>query len=282
MNLSKVYSTQETFEPENIVRAKVHGPMIFGTIMTDKLRDDEQTTADFKPSPPAKKIVDEDRRNSSEKEDQQTTAAPLTAENKRTVPAEAVAEPTPAQAKKAPVEPPPPPPPSPGVPVEEVEKMIAESYRKGLQEGMQQAEEDFGAATKSLLLICQQLDTLRETILKNSVGEMRDLVLVIAEKIIRHSVQGQNDTIIDTVEEAIHKAVRSDEFYIYVNPDDFETVASRSEELVSGLNGLNNIVVKRDKSIEHGGCRIESENCTVDATITSQLEIIGNHLKQQK
>ena len=283
MNLSKVYSTQETFEPEDIVRAKLKGPMIFGTIMADKLRNEEQQSNDFKPSPPAKKIEDEENQDSSEKREQQTAAAPAMPENKNPALGEAVAEPAPAQVKKAPVAPPPPPPPPPlpGVPVEEVEQMVAESYQRGLQEGMQQAEADFGSATKSLLLICQQLDTLRETILQNSVGEMRDLVLVIAEKIIRHSVQDQNSTIVETVEEAIHKAVRSDEFYIYVNPDDFETVASRSEELISGLNGLNNIVVKRDRSVERGGCRIESENCTVDATLASQLEIVGNHLKQR-
>lgn len=287
MNLSKVYSTQETFEPEDIVRAKIHGPMVFGSIMAEKLRNDEQQTTGFKPSPAPGKITAEEKSDPSEERERQPAAAPRIPEKKGTVStSEAVAEPAPAQVRKAaapaPAPAPAPPQPPAGVPLEEVERMVAESYRKGVQEGMQQAEGDFGAATKALLLICQQLDTLRETILQNSVGEMRDLVLVIAEKIIRHSVQGQNSTIIDTVEEAIHKAVKSDEFYIYVNPDDYESVASRSEELIAGLNGLNNIVVKKDKSIERGGCRIESENCTVDATLTSQLEIIGNQLKQQK
>lgn len=158
--------------------------------------------------------------------------------------------------------------------------MLAQARAEGVQEGMAKAEGDFGSAASSMLLICRQLEELRDTILKNSVGEIKDLVLAIAEKVIRHSVGEQKDTILRTVDEAIHKTVRSDEMYVFVNPDDYDFISEKATELVSGLSGLNNLIVKSDITVERGGCRIESDNCTVDASLLTQLDIIGQAIRK--
>ncbi len=160
-----------------------------------------------------------------------------------------------------------------------VEKMVEESFQRGVSEGLQRAETDYGSALQALLALCRQLDNLRETILANSIGEMQDLAIAIAGKIVRSSVLEQDSTIIETVEEAIHSAVRSDEFYVYVHPDDLAVVLEKSPDFIAGLNGLNNLVIKKDASIERGGCKVESENCTVDATIASQFDIIRERVK---
>ncbi len=170
---------------------------------------------------------------------------------------------------------------APGIDPLVVEEMVEEAFGRGIAEGQRRAEADYGSATVALLELCRQLDQFRETLLKNSFGEMQDLTLALAEKIIRASVLEQDATILATVEEALHSAVRSDEFYIYVNPEDFDTIQAKSADLVSGLSGLNNIVIKKDSTLERGGCKVESENCTVDATIASQFELIRDKIKER-
>ena len=165
-------------------------------------------------------------------------------------------------------------------PLPDIKKLQEDAFQAGVAEGLKQAEADFGSGTKALSQACEFLTGIRETILKNSKNEMIELVIALSEKIIRHSVTEQNQTILDTVEEAILQAVKSSEFYIYLHPDDMAIIQERSSELISRINGLENIVVKTDPSIEQGGCKIESDNCTVDATLLSQLEIIHNHIKQ--
>lgn len=158
------------------------------------------------------------------------------------------------------------------------EERIEEAYRKGLLEGEQKLEEDFGTALRALLSGCQQLETVRETLIINSRKEVLDFSLAIAERILRISVQEQDSTIIATIEEALQRAVKSDEFTIYIHPDDYETVMENASELVTGISGLNNIVVKKDITIEQGGTKIESANCTIDATIGSQFNVIREEL----
>jgi flagellar assembly protein FliH len=161
----------------------------------------------------------------------------------------------------------------------DLELLQEEAYNRGLQDGHARAEADYGSSAKALIMACQELNMLRETILNNSMEEMQNLVLIIAEKIIRHSVTEQNRTIIDTVKEAIRQAVKSDEFVVQVNPADLNIINTKSKEFIDSVNGLENIIVHSDPSIERGGCKIDSSTSTVDATLASQLQLIENALK---
>lgn len=173
---------------------------------------------------------------------------------------------------------PPPPqelPPTPSIDINEIRE---ESFNSGIAVGRKQAEEDFENGVQTLLCICNELDRLRETILQNSIGEMRELVLAIAEKIIRHSVEEQSETITATIIEAIHLAVKSDEFQIQLNPEDLACIEEKKSEIIDKISGLDNVVLKPDATLERGGCMIESTSCTIDASMASQLKVIRNSL----
>ncbi len=157
---------------------------------------------------------------------------------------------------------------------------IEEAYQKGLMAGQEKWEQDFGAAARTLLNTCQQLDTIRETIITNSSEELQNFALALAEKIVRISIREQDTTIIATIEEALQRAVKSDEFTVYINPEDYQVVAENAEQIIAGLLGLNKIVIKKDSRVERGGAKIESENCTIDATILSQFAVIREELKK--
>ncbi len=168
--------------------------------------------------------------------------------------------------------------PSPAPPqaeqVIDLEVIRENAFTAGVTAGRQHAEEDFENSTQTLIQICTELDRLRETILQNSAGEMKELVLAISEKIIRHSVEEQEETIVATIKDAIHLAVKSDAFQIQINPDDFKAVEARKKEIIDSISGLDNIVLKPDATVERGGCKLESTCCTVDATIASQIKVI--------
>jgi len=171
--------------------------------------------------------------------------------------------------------------PEPDVPAINIEQLQEEAFKAGMKEGLKQAEADFGSTLSALNQVCDELNVVRETILKNSKGEMIELILTLAEKIIRRSVTEQDETIIATLEDSIKQAVKSSEFYVYLHPDDMLTIEEKSQDFISGINGLENLVLKTDKTIERGGCRIESDNCTVDATISSQLEILKKQMREE-
>jgi len=167
-------------------------------------------------------------------------------------------------------------------PAIDLEQIREEAFTEGVVAGRRQADEDFGTCAGTLRAACDQLTRLHETILRNNTREMHVIAMEIAEKIIRHSIHEQSDTILATIEEAIRRAVKSEEFEIRVNPDDLEIIKQKKQELIEEISGLTNIVLKADKSIERGGCLLESVNCSVDATITSQLQLINEALQSDQ
>lgn len=169
----------------------------------------------------------------------------------------------------------------PPLEAEEIEAQIKNAFEEGVKKGIEKAEEDFGSATRSFATLCRQLDTVRETIIGNSTRELQEFALAIAERIIRTSLRDNDTTIIATIEEALQRAVKSDEFSIYIHPDDYDTVVAKSDDLIVGLSGLSNIVIKKDITVEKGGAKIESDNCTIDATIAGQFDVILDEMKKR-
>jgi len=163
----------------------------------------------------------------------------------------------------------------------EAQLQIDQAYLSGVEEGKSKVDEDYHSAISALVTICGQLDAVRETLINNSSKELQDFAVAIVERLLRISVTEQDDTIVATIEEALQRAVRSDEFTIYLNPDDYSSVESRSEEIISGLTGLNHIVLKKDVTVERGGAKLESENCLIDATVASQFQIIKEEIKKR-
>ncbi len=169
-------------------------------------------------------------------------------------------------------------PPAPADPEIDLDAIRNEAFASGVDIGRKEAEEDYENTTNTFLCICNELDKLRETILKNSTTEMKELVMDISEKIIRHSLTEQDETIISTIKEAIQLAVKSDEIQIQINPSDLQCIEKKKQEIIDSMSGLENIILQSDTTIDRGGCKLESSYCTVDATLTSQIKVIRDNV----
>lgn len=183
------------------------------------------------------------------------------------IPEEPIPEPTP-----------PPPPPPPVEPKFDQEAIRNEAFASGVVSGRKEALDDFENGINTLRSICNELDKLRETILQNSIPEMKELVLDISEKIIRHSIAEQEETITATILSAIKLAVQSDEIQIQIHPDDLKCIELKKQEIIDSISGLDNIALQSDPTIERGGCKLESSSCTVDATLSNQIKVIRDHV----
>jgi flagellar assembly protein FliH len=169
-------------------------------------------------------------------------------------------------------------PPPPVEPEYDLEAIRNEAFISGVDRGRKEAEEDFENGIDTFLSICNELDKLRETILNNSIPQMKELVMDISEKIIRHSITEQEETILATIRDAIQLAVQSDEIQIQVNPEDLKCIELKKQEIVDSISGLENIVLQSDATIERGGCKLESTSCTVDATLSNQIKVIRDNV----
>jgi flagellar assembly protein FliH len=253
MSLSRFYKNNNDFQAKSVLEnaVVVNDEPVWGSIVTEDITVPEENMADV-PT-----------------DSQQSSISPKKVE-------EPDSSPPPEQQVEPPIaEPVVPPQPETTIDIETIEQ---NAFLSGIEAGRKQAEDDFENSAQTLMCICQELDALRETILKNSVGEMKELVLAISEKIIRHSVTEQDKTIIATINDAINLAVKSDEFQIQLNPEDLAAVETKKKEIIDSISELENIVLKADPTIERGGCLLESTCCTVDASMIGQIKVVHDSI----
>ncbi len=272
MSLSKLYKENSDFKPAQLLdRSGNHSEPVWGSIVQEEVTP-HGNIPNYETEPKREETpVPEQEYDTRQQPEDAFAEAPDSVANE--------ASPTDEKGTDEP-EPVPEPLPEPAKPEMDIEKIREESFQSGLQTGRNQAEEDFDNGAQTFANLCRELDQLRETILKNSVDEMRELVLAIAEKIIRNSVQEQCETITSTIKDAIHLAVKSDEFQIQLNPDDLNCIEKQKTEIINQISGLNNIVLLPDSTIERGGCLIESSCCTVDASMASQIKLIRDSIME--
>lgn len=258
--MSKVIKNSGDFVPQRIVDKSQSQPTVWGEIVTEILPDSNEVTADQQ----VKSGVEVQH-------DMAETTSPVSDFSEPDPDGTHAPQADHHQGEQNAIQ--------QGYSQQELDSSCDDSFQQGVTEGLEQAKSDYGLSINALQSICDQLSSIRDTILKNSMDEMKELVLIISEKIIRNSLASQKETIFRTVEEAITKAVKSDEFIISVNADDYEVINEKSGNFIRSVSGLENIIVRVDDTIERGGCLIESSNCTVDATVASQLDLIGTALK---
>jgi len=260
MSLSKYYKDSSSFKRENLVQSN-------SPDQTGWQSKPTSPSAPFKPGAlkPPQEHPNTTQTATQEPDNRAKNASPAPLASKNQPTPDETPSPTPVDLNKY-------------VSLEEADAKALESFQQGLQEGTAKATEDFGSALKTLTTMCEQLDIIRETIIGNSRDELTEFALLIAEKIIRTSLKDQDHSIIATIQEALSRAVRSDEFTIFIHPDDYQTIADKSADFIASVSGLNNIVIKTDLTIEQGGAKIESENCIIDATVASQFATIRDEI----
>ncbi|WP_457573022.1 FliH/SctL family protein [Desulfolithobacter sp.] len=176
--------------------------------------------------------------------------------------------------------------PSPSAPVPppepvDVEKIRQEAYQQGQDDARQEMQLRFENSLKALAETCRQLDDLHGNLLNGSRGEVINVVIALTRKILGRELATRRDVIASTLEAALEAAIASDEYLITLHPDDLALAEEMHPSLVASIRGLNHIVFKTDPDITPGGCLIESNLCSVDATIESQLEAAREFLEEQ-
>jgi flagellar assembly protein FliH len=84
------------------------------------------------------------------------------------------------------------------------------------------------------------------------------------------------EIVADTISDLLAEAEDSSIFTVYLNPQDLEFMEKRAD-LDLNANGKH-LLIKPDRNLERGGCKLESEVQLLDASIETQFENLENFI----
>lgn len=169
---------------------------------------------------------------------------------------------------------------------EKIEYEIKVSQNRGYQDGYQiGVEKGKEEIIQSSVVILDRVEKIHEEMLKQKMAvleeneeELIELSFNLAQKIVKKEVLCDKDIIRKNLIEAVKKVPISKNLTIIVNWEDLEYIKEIKSKLFSEIHGVEKIDIIENKSIERGGCILETSMGTIDATINSQLEIVYEKL----
>jgi len=179
-------------------------------------------------------------------------------------------------------EPVPPPPPGTFITDEDLQRYQEESYQRGLQDGKNLAERGLLNVFKGLRTAAEDLQLLRERVLRDSEDDLLALSLAVARKVIVREVSQDRQIVLRLIRTALQNLNERDELTIRVNPDDHALLTTSQNDALKSELAAVRFVLKSDPTVEVGSCQVETERGTVDAGFEAQLEEIYRRLLEER
>ena len=164
-------------------------------------------------------------------------------------------------------------------------ELLQESYSKGYLDGQEEAKETLQYQIQSLQKWLQNFDSISQDLrsqYSKAVYYFEEslvlLAVMIAEHILEHEISESSDIVIEQTRKAITSAENDTIFKIHLYPDNIEILKNAKSTLASDSSKVENVVLVADKSVDQGGCILETSTGKIDARIKTQLEMLKKSL----
>lgn len=149
-----------------------------------------------------------------------------------------------------------------------------EGYDQGYREGMAKAEEEAATIRAEAREVLEQAEKVRRRTMEALEQEVIGLAREIAEGLLLAELSLNPETVLNVAVESLRLVADRLNVILYVNPTELELVESKTDELKSLLPARAELQVITDPSIQPGGCKVETEQGRVDATMETRREAL--------
>ena len=150
---------------------------------------------------------------------------------------------------------------------EERQEVLAQGREEGRQEGL-----------KSLSELLVRAKMAANEMIRQTQPQALELALKIAEKSLGRDMERDPALLIDICANAIETVRTAKQVVVRVNPKAGALLRERKPELIQAIGRSVDIAIKDDADVEPMGCVIQTEFGTIDAQLTTQLQMLQNLL----
>ena len=146
-------------------------------------------------------------------------------------------------------------------------KGYAQGERAGLEAGGKRAE----AMLRRLAATLEELSGLRDNMVRQTERELVQLSIAIARKVLHREVSIDPELTAALAHIALERLGGAAPATVRLHPDDYATVTSGQVAPLSGRQ----VEVLPDPGVARGGCVVESEFGSINASVDAQLDEIA-------
>ena len=159
--------------------------------------------------------------------------------------------------------------------VSNIKQSYNDKLNGGYEEGLKKAEQVLNEYKNSLDSILEALLKPLKEIDEEVIQAITQLSISISKQIIRRELQINSEQVVAIVKEAIKLLpLDKNRLIIHLNPRDMNII----RKVFNNDEIADNYTLMEDPSIEAGGCKIATEDSSIDATVESQIAQIATNI----
>lgn len=151
---------------------------------------------------------------------------------------------------------------------------FARGFAQGEVAGAEAAANRGEAMLRRLTQTLEEIAEMRAQIVRDTEQQLVRLAVAIARRIVQREMTMDPDLLRAIARVAMDRLGETTGVTVRLNPDDHAAIAAGRDSAWGG----GHVTVVADARLPRGGCRLESDGGTVDASVDAQLEEITKRL----
>lgn len=151
------------------------------------------------------------------------------------------------------------------------EEARQKGFEKGYEQGYQEAKKMYEDLISEAELIREQANIEYNKIMSEIEADAIELVMDIARKVIGEEITLNKEHLIYLASEALGKSSNRDNIVLKVSTQDYDYLVDNKEKLLSMVEGVGNLDIKRDPALKTGDCIVETPYGSIDAGVETKL-----------
>lgn len=160
-----------------------------------------------------------------------------------------------------------------------LEEMREQAYTDGYNEGKAAGEAEAAQYVSEALQKLNEIAVAFPAAVKQNEEKLVTLALEIAKKVIQDEIALQPEIVQRTVETALKRVSDLEQVVVKVNPLDLDMILPKQETFKALVPDVQNFSIEGSHTIQRGGCVIETNSGSINATIQAQLGIVEELFK---
>lgn len=157
-----------------------------------------------------------------------------------------------------------------------LEKAKEDGYKEGFEIGRNEGFNLYTGLINEAKELKQEAYKFKSEIGKNLEKDIVNLVVDSIKKIIDHELKENDQLILNVIKKAVDKCTFTESLTIRVSEEEYAIVNSAINQIYMMTEGVDDIIVKSDKSLKLGSVIIDTLSGKIDASIETQIKIVEN------
>lgn len=163
--------------------------------------------------------------------------------------------------------------------IEDAKKVgFQEGYEAGRKEGFQRFQEETRESVEVIDRLATEFEGLKAEIFKANERFLLEMIAQVAKRVVLRELQTDADYLSRVTRDIIEKLGTRENIRVWLNGDDIECLQALRESLTQKFGELRNLQIAVHPEVTKGGCIVETDFGTVDATIEAQIRSIEETL----